>query len=99
MKELKLPSCWVVFYRAHRAKKWLPSKVRVTAAAGRAALWDQVNNGESGHHLLMRVAGWKVEPMDLPAPPKAKAKPQRPRQQPKPRRAPKTKSSPRASGT
>jgi hypothetical protein len=67
MKEIKLPPCWVVFHRAPRAKKWLPSLIRVTAAAGSHALWDQVNNGPEGHHLLMRVAGWKAEPTDLPA--------------------------------
>lgn len=96
MKEIKLPPCWVVFHRAPRAKKWLPSLIRVTAAAGRHALWDQVNNGPEGHHLLMRVAGWKAEETDLP---KAKAKPRRRRLPPALHRAPKTKRSPRASGT
>lgn len=46
--------------------------IRSSASKGRTALWNQINNGESGHHILMRVAGWKVESMGLPATAKAK---------------------------
>lgn len=71
MRELKIPTCWVVFFRGHRCKNWHPIVIRTSASAGRTALWNQVNNGESGHHILMRVAGWKVEPFELAKPKKA----------------------------